>query len=89
MSRYDVPVQENGRMILPIELRRLLGVEKGDRIVLEASEDGEVRLTTARRTRREAQRRFQALFPDTPSVVDDLIAEKRAEVVREAAKGQP
>ena len=87
MTTYDVSVRENG-IELPEEIRQLLGVANGDRLVL-VSVDGEVRLSTTERRRRDAQRRFSALFPGSESVVDEFIAEKRAEVEREAAKGQP
>ncbi len=85
MARYDIPVQENGRMILPAELRRALGVGKGDRVVILTSEDG-VELTTAQRARHRAQERFRHLVPEGVSVVDEFLAEKRAEVAREDAE---
>ena len=85
MARYDIPVQENGRMILPAELRRALGVGKGDRVVILTTRDG-VELTTAQRARRRAQERFRCLVPEGVSVVDEFLAEKRAEVAREDAR---
>lgn len=84
MQRYDVPLQENGRMILPLELRKALGLEKGDRVVIQAEGDT-VRLTTARLARRQAQARFRRLVPEGQGVVDEYIEEKRAEVAREMA----
>ena len=85
MARYDIPVQENGRMILPAELRRALGVGKGDRVVILTTEDG-VELTTAQRARRRAQERFRRLVPEGVGIVDEFLAEKRAEVAREDAR---
>lgn len=85
MPRYDIPVQENGRMVLPAALRRTLGIEKGDRVVVLATDDG-VELTTAQRARRRAQERFRRLVPEGEGVVDAFLAEKRAEVAREDAK---
>ena len=85
MTRYDIPLQENGRMILPAELRRALGVGKGDRVVILTTENG-VELTTAQRARRRAQERFRRLVPEGVSVVDEFLAEKRAEVAREDAR---
>lgn len=85
MARYDIPVQENGRMILPAELRRALGVGKGDRVVILTTKDG-VELTTAQRARRRAQERFRRLVPEGESIVDEFLAEKRAEVAREDAE---
>ena len=85
MARYDIPVQENGRMILPAELRRALRVGKGDRVVILTTENG-VELTTAQRARRRAQERFRRLMPEGVSVVDEFLAEKRAELAREDAR---
>lgn len=82
MRRYEVPLQENGRLILPAELRRMLGVDKGDRVVIQA--DGErIELTTARRSRARARERMRQLFPDARGVVDEFLAERRAEARRE------
>lgn len=81
-ERYEVPLQENGRMILPAELRQLLGVGKGDRIVIQA--DGQrIELTTAGRARDLARERVRQRFPDASGVVDEFIAERRAEATRE------
>ena len=83
MNRYTIPVGENGRIILPRELRRALGVGKGSRVVIEARDD-RLELTTADRLRREAQERYQRLFPGQGRhAVDDFLVEKREEVRRE------
>ena len=79
MSRYTIPVGENGRIILPLELRRALGVDKGSRVVIEAQGE-RLELTTADRLRREAQARYQRLFPDREGgVVEAFLTEKREE----------
>ncbi len=83
MQRYTIPVGENGRIILPLELRRALGIEKGSRVVIEAQDD-RLELTTAERLRRQAQERYRRLFPDRQrGVVDAFVAEKREEARRE------
>lgn len=85
MTRYEVPLQENGRMILPRELRDALGVGKGDRVVLQRTGD-RIELTTARLSRARAQARVRARFPDATSVVDEFLAERREEARRENAE---
>ncbi len=82
MKRYEVPLQENGRMILPVELRQLLGVGKGDRVVIQA-EGQRIELTTASRARDLARERVRRRFPDASGVVDAFLAERRAEAARE------
>jgi AbrB family looped-hinge helix DNA binding protein len=85
MKRYEVPVQENGRMILPVELRQALGLGKGDRVVLQRVDD-RIELTTARLSRSRVQARVRAQFPDAENVVDEFLAERRAEARREFAE---
>ena len=69
-------------MILPVELRRALGVDKGDRIVIEA-EDGRLALTTARPRRRRAQESAARYAAPGRSVVDEFLVEKRREAENE------
>ena len=85
MKRYEVPVQENGRMILPVELRQALELGKGDRVVLQRVDD-RIELTTARLSRARVQARVRAQFPDAENVVDEFLAERRAEAQRDIAE---
>ena len=82
MPRYDIPLQENGRMVLPVELRRALGVGQGGRVVVQTDGD-RIEITTAERSRARAKERMRRLFSGRTGVVDELIAERRAEVLRE------
>lgn len=71
-----VAIGEKGRVVIPAEVRAVLGVSPGDE-VLFVVEEGEVRLTT----RREVVRRLRGAFraPDGRSLTDELLAERRAE----------
>ncbi len=71
---------ENGRVVIPVEVRRDLGVESGGEIILERQKDG-YRLTTRRQRIEEAQRYLRRHIKPGISLVDELIAERR-----EAAK---
>lgn len=82
MARYDIPVQENGRMVLPAALRRALGVEKGDRVVVQAEGD-RIEITTAARSRARARARMRTLYEGRTGVTDEVIAERREEARRE------
>ena len=82
-KKYSVPVQENGRMILPAELRKELELGKGDRIIIETHGDT-IALSTPRRSRRRAQELFRRYVPAGRDLVDDVIADRRAECARES-----
>lgn len=73
-----VNVLPNGRLVLPVSIRRQLGVEKGGSLVAEFDGDA-VKLTTPDRGLDEAGAFFRTLLTDDGSVADEVIAERRAE----------
>ncbi|MBM2575372.1 AbrB/MazE/SpoVT family DNA-binding domain-containing protein [Jannaschia sp. Os4] len=62
-------------MILPAALRRRLGIAKGDRIVIEETDDG-LALTTARERRRRSQRIAAKYSRGSTDVVDRFLSDK-------------
>lgn len=83
MIAMKVNVLSNGRVVLPVDLRRQLGIEKGGQLVAEW--DGEVvRLSTPDRALDEAGALFRSFLSDDASVADEVIEDRRAESEREA-----
>ena len=78
-----VDVAENGRMVLPAEVRRALGVTGPDQVRVEVTDEG-VRITTPRQALMRARARVQALVPAGRSLSAELIADRRAEAGDEA-----
>jgi len=76
----SVRVGPKGRIVLPIEARRALGIQEGDELVVVLEDDGMHLMT------REAAVRSlrEMLGKGEGSLVDELLAERRAEVEREA-----
>lgn len=77
-----------GRIVIPAALRQALGLEVG--ACLSASiVDGRLVLETPARQLNQFYARFaHARFQVQPSVVDELIAEHRAEAMAEEAPGE-
>jgi AbrB family looped-hinge helix DNA binding protein len=69
-------VNENGRVVIPSSFRKALGIEVGDEVVLRI-EDDELRITTQQRRIQRAQRRARKYVKGS-SLVDELLAERRA-----------
>ena len=82
MTLYEVPMQENGRVVLPASLRKALGLNKGDKVLIEAEGDRVV-LTTARLRRKRAQEIARRYAQPGVSVVDEFLQEKRVEAAHE------
>jgi AbrB family looped-hinge helix DNA binding protein len=70
-------VNENGRVVIPAPFRKALGIKIGDEVVLRM-EDDELRITTLKRRIQQAQRLVRKHVKPGRSLVDELIAERRA-----------
>lgn len=75
-------VSRGGRVVIPKPLRDKLGLKEGD-TVLFALRDGEVVLTTRIGGLERARALLSRRVPEGVSLVDELIAERRAEAARE------
>lgn len=71
-----------GRLVIPAEIRRELGLEEGEPVTMRV-EDGELRIWSVSEGIRRVQERMKPYIVPGQSVVDELIAERRAEVARE------
>lgn len=83
----SLAMSENGRVLIPAELREKLGFKPKSPIFIEIK-DGSLVLTSA--TQRSAQRRayFDNLFKElgvgpSTSLSDELIADRRSEAAKE------
>lgn len=73
-------VNENGRVVIPAQFRKALGINAGDEVVVRL-EDDELRITTLKHRIERARRRIRRYVKPGRSLADELIAERR-----EAAK---
>ena len=79
-QRYTAIMTENGRLVLPVRLRRLLGVE-GQRAELFFHLQGdEITLTTKMRVLRRAQARLAGMaLAGTKPASEELVEDREAE----------
>ena len=82
MELYRVQIASNGRMVLPVGLRRQMHIEGGG-LVLIRSEAGRIVLESIDDAVARAQAIVRKYSPDTQGVVDELISERRAEAAGE------
>jgi AbrB family looped-hinge helix DNA binding protein len=76
-----VAVGPQGRLVVPAEIRRELGLVPGDTLIATV-EDGRLVLQKRETVLRRLRQRF-AHIPAGVSLADELIAERRAESRRE------
>ena len=85
VTNFRIQLGERGRVVLPAELRKRLNLQAGDLLVAFVDDDdSEVRLVSAREIVRRTSGMYEDLAPGR-SLVDELIAERRAEALREEA----
>ena len=80
-----VQVAENGRMNLPADVRRALGLNGSGRVILTQDENG-VMLTTADHALKRIRALAAPFKPEGRSVVDELLADRREETSRDGHK---
>jgi AbrB family looped-hinge helix DNA binding protein len=83
MKTVKARVDRQGRLVIPASLRAEAGIRPGDVVVL-VQEGDSIRLRTHSHAIRTLQRELRALVAPGVSMVDELIAERRAEALREA-----
>lgn len=83
-----VRVGDRGRLVLPAWLRAELKLEAGDRLLADVQRGGSLRLRPFSAIARGVVGLWRGDAPPGVSMVDQLIAERRAEAAREAASEQ-
>jgi AbrB family transcriptional regulator, stage V sporulation protein T len=76
---YSAKVISGGKVVIPAELRRKMGINPGDALIFEEDEAGRVVLKTYRQVVLEVQEDMRRIIPPDVSLVEDLFAERRRE----------
>lgn len=82
-SVVTTKVTQGGRIIIPMEMRKKLGIEIGESVDLALEDDGQLRILTRKQALRRAQELVRKYVPEGVSLVDELIAERRKEAENE------
>ena len=75
-SAIEVKVGESGRLVIPSELRRQMGLNSGDRLVAQIDDEGRLIFEKAETIKQRLKQQFAHLKGQ--GVIDDLIAARRA-----------
>lgn len=77
MARVRVRIDQSGRMVIPASFRKVLGIKVGGEVLLSIQQ-GELRITTQQHCVQRAQERARRYVKPGTSIVDELLAERRA-----------
>jgi AbrB family looped-hinge helix DNA binding protein len=76
MATHRVKVTEGGRVVIPAEFRRQLGLQPGAEVVMDIA-DGELRIRSVRQAIERAQSLVQRYVGQGTNLADELINERR------------
>jgi bifunctional DNA-binding transcriptional regulator/antitoxin component of YhaV-PrlF toxin-antitoxin module len=82
MGVVESTVQDGGRLVIPAELQQKLGLQTGTEVFMDVVA-GAVRIRTMEQIVKDVQARMRRCVPEGVSLVDELIADRRAEAARE------
>ncbi len=82
MKQIVTNLDKHGRVVIPAEVRRVLGLRKGDAIVVRLEGD-ELRILPRAEAIRRAQEIVGRHTGEGRSLVDELISERRVQATRE------
>jgi AbrB family looped-hinge helix DNA binding protein len=82
MIKTLTKIGEGGRLVIPSDFRKALGVEAGDEVVL-VLEEGSLRVMTPKEGIRRAQELVRRYVPEGHRLSEELIEERRKESRRE------
>lgn len=77
MSSLTAQVSAGGRIVIPAEIRRKMGIHSGDQVIL-SYHDGELHISTRKQRLKQAKDIVMACA-DNISLAEQLIEERRAE----------
>ena len=81
MPEIKTTIGEGGRIVIPAEYRKVLGLKPGDEVVLVLQE-GEVRILTPKQAIQRAQALVRRYVSKPKSLVEELLRERREEAAR-------
>jgi AbrB family looped-hinge helix DNA binding protein len=82
MSAHRTRIAEGGRLVIPAEFRRRLGLNPGDSVVIDIA-DGELRVRSLNAAVQRAQALVRKYIPADVNLSEELIRDRRAEAKRD------
>lgn len=82
MDETKTRLGQGGRLVIPAEYRRRLGLEPGDEVLMRLDGEG-LHLSTPAQTVARAQALVRRYVPQERSLSDELISKRREEAARE------
>ena len=85
METYTTRLEKSGRILVPASVRRRLGLSEGSQVVVKVESSGELGITTSSQSLPKVRQEILKYVPRGRDLAEELIRDRRDEVVREDA----
>ena len=83
MDSFVTQVGKSGRMVIPADYRKALGLKPGDKVILTMEADGGVKIMTTHQAVLRAQAEVRRYVSADRSLSEELMRERREAAERE------
>ncbi|MGP8245746.1 MAG: AbrB/MazE/SpoVT family DNA-binding domain-containing protein [Bryobacteraceae bacterium] len=86
MESYKARLEKSGRILIPAAIRRRLGLSEGSQVIVKLDESGALQVTSRSQALADVRQEIRKYIPAGRDLVEELIADRRAEAEREDQK---
>jgi AbrB family looped-hinge helix DNA binding protein len=83
METYTTRLEKSGRILIPVAVRRHLGLSEGSQVLVKVEESGALQVTSRSQALAKVRDEIRKYIPAGQDLAGELIRDRRAEVQRE------
>jgi AbrB family looped-hinge helix DNA binding protein len=80
---YKTHLEKSGRILIPVAVRRRLGLSEGSQVIVKVEESGALQIASRSQAVARVRERIRKFIPAGQDLVEKLIRDRRAEAERE------
>jgi len=82
METYTTRLEKSGRILIPVAVRRHLGLSEGSQVLVKVEESGARQITSRSQALAKARKEIRKYIPAGRDLAAELIRDRRAEAKR-------
>ena len=83
METYTTRLERSGRILIPVAVRRQLGLSEGSQVLVKVEDSGALQVISRSQALAKVRREIREYIPAGQDLAAELIRDRRAEVERE------
>ena len=83
METYTTRLERSGRILIPVAVRRQLGLSEGSQVLVKVEKSGALQVTSRSQALAKVREEIRKYIPAGVDLAEELIRDRRTEVERE------